>query len=109
MGNLTINEIVSQFLTLIRKGTITANPLLEYNQNNSDDSEDNFSSLEGGLLISTIYQYRSHRCRHRWQFWMDTGSRFWSQGLGLFAYEAFLQPIEKKCSNNAKRVRRYFN
>ncbi|AFZ52340.1 hypothetical protein [Cyanobacterium aponinum] len=95
LGNLTINEIVSQFLTLIRKGTITANPLLEYNQNNSDDSEDNFSSLEGGLLISTIYQYRSHRCRHRWQFWMDTGSRFWSQGLGLFAYEAFLQPIEK--------------
>lgn len=95
LGNLAINEIVSQFLTLIRKGTITANPLLEYNQNNGDDSEDGFSSSEGGLLISTIYQYRSHRCRHRWQFWMDTGSRFWSQGLGLFAYEAFLQSTEE--------------
>jgi len=103
LGALKVNEIVAQFLELLRKGTITANPLLEYNQNNSNnsnDQDDDFSLLEGGLFISTIYQYRSQRCRHRWQFWMDAGSPFWSQSLGLFGYEVFLQNIDNENLNS---------
>ncbi len=100
LGHLRVNEIIAQFLELLRKGTITANPLLEYNQNHSDDQEDDFSFPERGLLISTIYQYRSHRCSHRWQFWMDAGSLFWSQSLGLFGYEVFLHSLEGENSNS---------
>lgn len=100
LGHLKVKEIITQFLDLLRKGTITANPLLEYNQNYNGDQEDDFSLPEGGLLISTIYQYRSQRCSHPWQFWMDSGSLFWSQSLSLFGYEVFLHSLDSQNLNS---------
>ncbi len=81
-----LSKSVADFIILLRKGTITANPypfdLLEDNnpQNNS-------------LTIANIYQYRSFRGSHRWQFWLDVGSNLWSKGgsAELFAAPLFLQ------------------
>lgn len=100
LNNINTSQIVTQFLELLRKGTITGNPLLEYNQNNSDDQENDSPLPETGILISTIYQYRSQRCHHRWQFWLDTGSLFWSQNPNLFAYEVFLHSIDSQNLNS---------
>lgn len=71
---------VGQFIQLLRDGTITADPypvrpLGQINQ----------------VTLATIYQYRSERCGHRWQFWLDAGSPYWlSGGSGLFGAPLFL-------------------
>lgn len=61
---------IAQFIQLLRRGTITANPrpgrYLERDR--------------GAVTIATIFQYRSLRSSHRWQFWLDTGSVLWEKG-----------------------------
>lgn len=81
---------LTEFIILIRKGTITANPypvnpLLENKKNK-------------GITLATIYQYRTSHQSHPWQFWLDAGSNLWSKGgaAELFASSLFLRGWDGK-------------
>jgi hypothetical protein len=86
------NKTVEDFIILLRKGTITANPypfdLLDENNPTNNNS----------ITLANIYQYRSFRGSHRWQFWLDIGSNLWNKGgsAELFAYSLFLKSWQKK-------------
>lgn len=74
-------ETVSQFIALLRRGTITANPRpMRY-----------LSGERASVTIATIFQYRSLRRCHRWQFWLDASSSLWEKGgaATLFAAPLF--------------------
>lgn len=45
------------------------------------------------ITLATIFQYRSARPNHRYQFWLDAGSRLWEKGGAamLFGYGIFQQ------------------
>lgn len=64
--------VVGQFIDLLQSGTITADPypLRQLGRSRS------------AVTLSTIFQYRSQRCAHRWQFWLDAGSELWLTGGG---------------------------
>ena len=71
-----------RFLHLLHQGIVTANPFpvkpLDYGQQ--------------GVTLSTVFQYRSQRLTHRWQFWLDAGSPRWLTGTdALFGYPIFLR------------------
>jgi len=73
---------VARFLQLLQQGIVTANPYpvrpLEPDQQ--------------GVTLSTVFQYRSQRLSHRWQFWLDASSPRWLTGTDeLFGYAVFLQ------------------
>lgn len=74
---------VANFISLLRRGTITANP----RRNNQ------FAPPENAVSLSTIFQYRSLRTAHRRQYWLDAGSPLWEQGgaATLFGAPLFLQ------------------
>ena len=74
---------VANFITLLRRGTITANP-----QHNNQ-----FTPPQSAVSLATIFQYRSLRTAHRWQYWLDAGSPLWEQGgaATLFGAPLFLQ------------------
>ena len=74
---------VANFITLLRRGTITANP-----QRNNQ-----FTPPENAISLATIFQYRSLRNSHRLQYWLDAGSPLWLQGgaATLFAAPLFLR------------------
>ena len=74
---------VAQFIQLLRRGTITANPR----------PVRQFAPQTGAVTLSTVFQYRSLRSSHRWQFWLDASSPLWSQGgaATLFAAPLFLK------------------
>ena len=74
---------VAQFIQLLRRGTITANPR----------PIRQFTPQVGAVTLATIFQYRSLRTSHRWQFWLDASSPLWSQGgaATLFAAPLFLK------------------
>ena len=75
---------VARFILLLRRGTITANPRPVYPFK---------TYTSGAVILATVFQYRSLRSFHPWQFWLDVGSSLWSQGgaANLFAYPLFLQ------------------
>ncbi|MGK7953509.1 MAG: recombinase family protein [Xenococcaceae cyanobacterium] len=79
----TQTATVAQFIQLLRRGTITANPL----------PLRQFPTSETSVTIANIFQYRSLRSSHRWQFWLDVSSHFWNQGgaATLFAAPLFLK------------------
>lgn len=73
---------IAQFIELLRRGTITANPY-PVRSIGSDRA----------VTLATIFQYRSSRQFHRWQFWLDAGSPLWLSGgaATLFGAPLFLQ------------------
>ncbi|MGD1903445.1 MAG: recombinase family protein [Geitlerinemataceae cyanobacterium] len=77
-------EIVGRFVRLLRSGAIAADPFPVGLA--SDDAG-------SAILLSNIFQYRSTRQTHRWQFWLDVGSPLWSQGgaAELFGAPLFLR------------------
>jgi hypothetical protein len=81
--SLTQTEIVAQFIQLLRRGTITANPL----------PIRSLANKQGTVTLANIFQYRSLRSCHRWQFWLDAGSPLWDKGgaATLFAAPLFLK------------------
>ncbi|MCU0550952.1 MAG: recombinase family protein [Leptolyngbya sp. Prado105] len=93
---------VRNFVQLLRNGTVTANPfpvrLIEPN----------------AVTLATVFQYRSTRRSHRWQFWLDAGSSRWLSGVdSLFAAPLFLQEwsgqlwdVEDTQRMNEQRLRR---
>ncbi|MEM9504061.1 MAG: hypothetical protein AAGA01_08905 [Cyanobacteria bacterium P01_E01_bin.43] len=71
-----------RFLALLLQGIVAANPFpvkpLEHGQQ--------------GVTLATVFQYRSQRLHHRWQFWLDASSPRWLTGTdALFGYPMFLQ------------------
>jgi len=74
---------IAQFIQLLRRGTITANsyPVRP------------IGAASRAVTLATIFQYRSSRRFHRWQFWLDAGSPLWSRGGAATLYGAplFLQ------------------
>ena len=79
----TQTATVAQFIQLLRRGTITANPL----------PLRQFPTQQGAVTLANIFQYRSLRSTHRWQFWLDVSSHFWNKGgaATLFAAPLFLK------------------
>ena len=71
------------FIELLRRGTITANPRPLYS----------LGQELKAVTLATIFQYRSFRKTHRWQFWLDAGSFLWTQGgaAQLLAAPLFLR------------------
>lgn len=95
LENQNINNILTQLINLLRKGTITANPLpmAMIPPLNAIETK--------AVAIASVYQYRSCRIHHRWQFWLDIGSNYWSQSGELLASSIFLkswQPNSKVIS-----------
>ncbi|MBD1824759.1 recombinase family protein [Cyanobacteria bacterium FACHB-DQ100] len=93
---------VRNFIQLLRSGTVTANPYpVRLVQPNS-------------VTLATVFQYRSMRRSHRWQFWLDAGSSRWLSGVdSLFAAPLFLQDwsgqvwdVEDTQRMNEQRLRR---
>ena len=73
---------VGRFIQLIQKGTVSANPY----------PVKPIATERQGVTIATIYQYRTQRLTHRWQFWLDAGSPLWGMSSGeLFGAPIFLQ------------------
>ena len=72
---------VGRFIHLLRQGAVTANPYP-------------FKPLNPkrqGVTLATVFQYRSQRLRHRWQFWLDASSPRWLSGTdALFGAPIFL-------------------
>jgi hypothetical protein len=79
----TQTATVAQFIQLLRRGTITANPR----------PLRRFPTTRGAVTLATVFQYRSLRTSHPWQFWLDAGSPLWEQGgaATLFAAPLFLR------------------
>ena len=74
---------IAQFIQLLRRGTITANPY----------PVRPIGPAGRAVTLATIFQYRSSRQFHRWQFWLDAGSPLWLSGgaATLFGAPLFLQ------------------
>ncbi|MDZ7957814.1 MAG: recombinase family protein [Aulosira sp. DedQUE10] len=74
---------ISEFIQLLRRGTITANPY----------PLRPIGSAKKAVTLATIFQYRSSRKFHRWHFWLDASSPLWAKGgaATLFGAPLFLQ------------------
>jgi hypothetical protein len=79
----SLTETLTKFIYLLRRGTITANP----------HPANSIGQKPGTVILTTIFQYRSLRSSHRWQFWLDAASSLWSKGgaATLFAAPLFLK------------------
>ncbi|HTL89908.1 MAG TPA: recombinase family protein [Leptolyngbya sp.] len=93
---------VRNFIQLLRSGTVTANPFPVR------------LVVPNAVTLATVFQYRSTRRSHRWQFWLDAGSSRWLSGVdALFAAPLFLQSwsgqvwdVEDTQKMNEQRLRR---
>lgn len=71
---------IAEFIQLLRRGTITANPYpLRLIGNTSK-----------AVTLATIFQYRASRRNHKWHFWLDAGSPLWAKGGAATLYGATL-------------------
>ncbi|CDN12670.1 Hypothetical cyanobacterial membrane protein, in cluster with PxcA [Richelia intracellularis] len=77
------NITIAEFIQLLRRGTITANPYPVLP----------LGPLSNAVTLATIFQYRSSRQFHPWHFWLDTGSPLWAKGgaATLFGANYFLR------------------
>jgi hypothetical protein len=95
---------IANFIQLLQSGTVTANPF----------PVKPIGTDKHAVVLSNVFQYRSSRRTHRWQFWLDAGSPRWLSGVdALFGYQFFLQnwsgrPItaEDLMNANEQRLRR---
>lgn len=103
--NTSPHATIAQFIQLLRRGTITANPY----------PVRPIGPASRALTLATIFQYRSSRRFHRWQFWLDAGSQLWLSGgaatlfgANLFLQHRFGQPwtTEEETNANEERLRR---
>ncbi|MBW4669872.1 MAG: recombinase family protein [Cyanomargarita calcarea GSE-NOS-MK-12-04C] len=78
-----LSNTIAEFIQLLRRGTITANPYPVRPVGLASSS----------VTLATIFQYRSSRRSHRWHFWLDAGSSLWAKGgaATLFGAPFFLQ------------------
>lgn len=93
---------IAQFIQLLRRGTITANPY----------PVRPIGPASRAVTLATIFQYRSSRRFHKWQFWLDAGSPLWLSGgaatlfgATLFLQDRFAQPWTTEDTINADQER----
>lgn len=86
-------NLISEFIQILKQGTITANP---------EPNSSLQSSLSQGITIANIFQYRSSRTSHRYQFWLDISSNLWEQTgvANLFASSAFLRQNDEDTNSS---------
>ncbi|MBN3959718.1 recombinase family protein [Nostoc sp. NMS8] len=79
----TPHATIIEFIQLLRRGTITANPY----------PVRPIGGARKAVTLATIFQYRSSRRSHRWHFWLDAGSPLWAKGgaATLFGAPFFLR------------------
>lgn len=79
----TPHTTIIEFIQLLRRGTITANPY----------PVRSIGKARKAVTLATIFQYRSSRRSHRWHFWLDAGSPLWAKGgaATLFGAPFFLR------------------
>jgi hypothetical protein len=79
----SLSNTLAEFIQLLRRGTITANPY----------PLRPIGPGKKAVTLATIFQYRSSRRSHRWHFWLDAGSPLWAKGgaATLFGAPLFLQ------------------
>ncbi|MEH1910048.1 recombinase family protein [Nostoc sp.] len=79
----TPHTTIIEFIQLLRRGTITANPY----------PVRSIGGVRKAVTLATIFQYRSSRRSHRWHFWLDAGSPLWAKGgaATLFGAPFFLR------------------
>lgn len=76
------SQTVNRFIQLLQKGAIAANPY----------PVRPLGPASNAVTLATVFQYRSSRRHHRWQFWLDAGSPRWLSGVdALFAAPLFLR------------------
>lgn len=82
------SETLIKFIQLLRRGTITANP----------QPVRFFGETPGFVTLATIFQYRSLRHSHRWQFWLDASSILWEKGGAsvLFGAPLFARELSRR-------------
>lgn len=104
-GDTAPHATIAEFIQLLRRGTITANPY----------PVRRIGAASRAVTLATIFQYRSSRRFHRWQFWLDAGSLLWLSGgaatlfgAPLFLQDRFGQPwtIEDAANADQERLRR---
>lgn len=79
----TLTTTITEFIQLLRRGTITANPY----------PVRPIGSARKAVTLATIFQYRASRKFHKWHFWLDAGSPLWAKGgaATLFGATLFLR------------------
>jgi hypothetical protein len=81
-GDVPQEMTVSRLIQLLRSGAVTANPY----------PVRPIGPASNAVTLANVFQYRSSRRSHRWQFWLDAGSPRWLSGVdALFAAPLFLQ------------------
>jgi hypothetical protein len=99
---LPSSSTIAEFIQLLRRGTITANPY----------PVRPVGPAANAITLATIFQYRSSRKSHKWHFWLDAGSPLWAKGgaATLFGAPLFLrdrigQPWTATDENEAENLR----
>jgi hypothetical protein len=79
----TLSETVSDFIQLLHRGVVTANP---YPTTIAQQSRP-------AVILATTFQYLNAHLNHRWQFWLDAGSQLWqySGDFELWGASLFLK------------------
>jgi hypothetical protein len=79
----TLAETVSDFIQLLHRGVVTANP---YPTTLAQQSRP-------AVILATTFQYLNAHLNHRWQFWLDAGSQLWqySGDFELWGASLFLK------------------
>lgn len=90
-------DAVAQFIQLLQRGTIAANAYPLRPLSTSD---------RNAVTLATIFQYRSSRRSHRWNFWLDAASPLWQLGgaAALFAAPLFLRDWPERPRSPQDRV-----
>ncbi len=95
---------VSRFIQLLKTGAIAANPY----------PVRPLGLASNAVTLATVFQYRSSRRAHRWQFWLDAASSRWLSGIdSIFAAPLFLHQwsgrswtASDRMTANEQRLRR---
>jgi hypothetical protein len=87
---------VGRFIQMLRRGTVTANPYPVHSM----------GLTRQAVTLATIFQYRSSRRFHKWQFWLDAGSPLWLSGgvAELFGAPLFLQDWTRRPWTEADKM-----
>ncbi len=107
-GNNCSTITVSQFIQMLRRGIVSANPYPLKREHYPREA----------VTLASIFQYRSSRSDHKWHFWIDVGSHVWMNsgsavlyGAPLFLQERLRQPWTEQDTIEAdeQRLKRILN
>jgi hypothetical protein len=92
----TVSEAIANFIQLLRRGVITANPYPAGTQ-----------KTRSAVVLATSFQYLNARLQHPYQYWLDAGSQLWQYGgeVDLWGAPLFLSnPGDQPLSFHSDRM-----